>query len=76
MKKADNFNPGQWLIENKLNEGSNIQSIYEKLFSTNNELDNWLTDNASTSEAVKIKRKGAEYFDAMTSILVKKGLKL
>jgi hypothetical protein len=76
MKKADNFNPGKWLVENKLNEGSNIQSIYEKLFSANNELDNWLTDNASTSEAVEIKRKGAEYFDAMTSILVKKGLKL
>jgi hypothetical protein len=72
----DNFDLKKYLVENKLNEGNNIQSIYEKLLSANNELDNWLTDNASTPEAVKIKRKGAEYFDTMTSILIKKGLKL
>jgi hypothetical protein len=24
MKKADNFNPGQWLIENKLTNGSRL----------------------------------------------------
>ena len=72
----DNFDLKKYLVENKINESSNIQSIYEKLLSANNELDNWLTDNASTSEAVKIQRKGAEYFEIMTSILIKKGLKI
>jgi hypothetical protein len=30
MKKADNFNPGQWLVENKLTKQSQLNELFIK----------------------------------------------
>jgi hypothetical protein len=59
-------------ISKVMGKGDSIQSIYDNLLSSNNELDNWLTDNMITSDAVKIKRKGAEYFEMLQNALIKK----